>query len=359
MKQPFTKTLLLAIAAIFMFSNSAISQRLAALDNYRIPLKVKSANIGKIIMPESGLEISRQWRFRIINDTADIFRINSKGELSLKRGKSLNPGEPFRYSLTISAKQQGGGRESKKMEFELVKDEFLKNIVVAHRGAWRESSAPQNSLKALENAINIGCSWSEFDLWMSADGVPICNHDPSFKGYMVEDTDASVLTSLELSPGERLPTVEEYIKRAMSQNKTGLVVEIKPSGKSPERTLELTDKVVHLVHSLKAQAWVTYISFSYECLLRVMELDPTAKTAYLGSNKTVEEISKSGMWGVDFNMSLFKKDPLLVKKAKELGLTVNVWTVNAEEDLKLMMDMGVDYITTNEPELLFRLIERL
>ncbi|OJV20786.1 MAG: hypothetical protein BGO30_05570 [Bacteroidetes bacterium 41-46] len=359
MKQPFTKILLLAIAAFSMFSNSATSQRLAALDNYRIPLKVKSANIGKIIMPEAGHEISHQWKFKIINDTADIFRINSKGELSLKRGKSLNPGGPFRYSLTISTKRKGGGSESKILEFELVKDEFLNNIVVAHRGAWRESSAPQNSIKALENAINIGCSWSEFDLWMSADGVPICNHDPSVKGYMVEDTDASVLTSLELSPGERLPTVEEYIKKAMSQNKTGLVVEIKPSGKSPERTLELTDKVVHLVHSLKAQAWVTYISFSYESLLRVMELDPTAKTAYLGSNKTVEEISRSGMWGIDFNISLFKKDPLLAERANKLGLTVNVWTVNSEEDLKLMMDMGVDYITTNEPELLFRLIERL
>lgn len=58
-------------------------------------------------------------------------------------------------------------------------------------------------------------------------------------------------------------------------------------------------------------------------------------------------------------ISLFKKDPLLAERAKKLGLTVNVWTVNSEEDLKLMMDMGVDYITTNEPELLFRLIERL
>ena len=85
MKQPFTKILLLAIAAFSMFSNSATSQRLAALDNYRIPLKVKSANIGKIIMPEAGHEISHQWKFKIINDTADIFRINSKGELSLKR----------------------------------------------------------------------------------------------------------------------------------------------------------------------------------------------------------------------------------------------------------------------------------
>lgn len=64
------------------------------------------------------------------------------------------------------------------------------------------------------------------------------------------------------------------------------------------------------------------------------------------------------MWGIDFNISLFKKDPLLVVKAKEKGLTVNVWTVNLEEDLKMMIDLGVDYITTNEPELLFRMLEK-
>ncbi|GAB1373587.1 hypothetical protein MASR1M46_04680 [Bacteroidales bacterium] len=316
-------------------SSKGETQNLASLDNYRIPINKKSAYIGKIHLPKEFTKSENDIVYKIIIDTAKLFRINKKGEINLRAGRVLSEGDPFRFSVTIAAYERGNKEKTLRMEFELVKDQFLKNIVVAHRGAWKESAAPQNSIKALKNAIESGCSWSEFDLWMSSDGVPVCNHDPSIKGHMVEDTPASVLTSIELSAGEYLPTVEQYIRTAMEQNKTGLVVEIKPSGKSIERTLELTDK-----------------------LEQVLKIDPLAKTAYLGSNKSVEEISQSRMRGVDFNISMFRKDPLLVKKAKERGLTVNVWTVNSEEDLRAMIDLGVDYITTNEPELLFKILAK-
>lgn len=301
MKIPFLKfsyTFLLVFS--LLMSSKGETQNLASLDNYRIPINKKSAYIGKIHLPKEFTKSENDIVYKIIIDTAKLFRINKKGEINLRAGRVLSEGDPFRFSVTIAAYERGNKEKTLRMEFELVKDQFLKNIVVAHRGAWKESAAPQNSIK----------------------------------GHMVEDTPASVLTSIELSAGEYLPTVEQYIRTAMEQNKTGLVVEIKPSGKSIERTLELTDK-----------------------LEQVLKIDPLAKTAYLGSNKSVEEISQSGMWGVDFNISMFRKDPLLVKKAKERGLTVNVWTVNSEE-LRAMIDLRVDYITTNEPELLFKILAK-
>lgn len=302
MKIPFLKfsyTFLLVFS--LLMSSKGETQNLASLDNYRIPINKKSAYIGKIHLPKEFTKSENDIVYKIIIDTAKLFRINKKGEINLRAGRVLSEGDPFRFSVTIAAYERGNKEKTLRMEFELVKDQFLKNIVIAHRGAWKESAAPQNSIK----------------------------------GHMVEDTPASVLTSIELSAGEYLPTVEQYIRTAMEQNKTGLVVEIKPSGKSIERTLELTDK-----------------------LEQVLKIDPLAKTAYLGSNKSVEEISQSGMWGVDFNISMFRKDPLLVKKAKERGLTVNVWTVNSEEDLRAMIDLRVDYITTNEPELLFKILAK-
>lgn len=302
MKIPFLKfsyTFLLVFS--LLMSSKGETQNLASLDNYRIPINKKSAYIGKIHLPKEFTKSENDIVYKIIIDTAKLFRINKKGEINLRAGRVLSEGDPFRFSVTIAAYERGNKEKTLRMEFELVKDQFLKNIVVAHRGAWKESAAPQNSIK----------------------------------GHMVEDTPESVLTSIELSAGEYLPTVEQYIRTAMEQNKTGLVVEIKPSGKSIERTLELTDK-----------------------LEQVLKIDPLAKTAYLGSNKSVEEISQSGMWGVDFNISMFRKDPLLVKKAKERGLTVNVWTVNSEEDLRAMIDLRVDYITTNEPELLFKILAK-
>ena len=38
-----------------------------------------------------------------------------------------------------------------------------------------------------------------------------------------------------------------------------------------------------------------------------------------------------------------------MKKAHDLGMTVNVWTVNTPEKALEMLELGVDYITTDEP----------
>ncbi|MDM8174692.1 hypothetical protein QT327_10035 [Olivibacter sp. 47] len=41
-----------------------------------------------------------------------------------------------------------------------------------------------------------------------------------------------------------------------------------------------------------------------------------------------------------------------------MGLTVNVWTVNDAEEMKSLLDQKVEYITTNEPELLFDILSK-
>ena len=48
-------------------------------------------------------------------------------------------------------------------------------------------------------------------------------------------------------------------------------------------------------------------------------------------------------------LKVIKKHPEWVKQAHDLGLKVNVWTVNKEEDMQAMLDLGVDFITTNNP----------
>ena len=55
------------------------------------------------------------------------------------------------------------------------------------------------------------------------------------------------------------------------------------------------------------------------------------------------------MYGLDYSLKVIKKHPEWVKQAHDLGLKVNVWTVNKEEDMQAMLDLGVDFITTNNP----------
>ena len=234
---------------------------------------------------------------------------------------------------------------------------FNTNKVVAHRGAWKVSENPQNSMAALKEAVRLGCEGAEFDVWMTQDGVLVANHDPDFLGMPVETSTYEELLQKKLPNGENIPTVEEYLKEGMKQSTTKLVFEIKTSRISKERSLELAEKSVQLVKDLGAEKWVDYIAFDYDVCLKVMEADPSANVAYLNGDKTPAELKEAGFWGLDYNLNVMHKNPQWIKEAHDLGLTVNVWTVNKEDDMKWLLEEDVAFITTDEPELLFKLIE--
>lgn len=63
--------------------------------------------------------------------------------------------------------------------------------------------------------------------------------------------------------------------------------------------------------------------------------------------------------GIDYSYYAYRQDKNLLQKAKEKGLLTNVWTVNNAEELFLYYQLGFDYITTDEPELLLKIIKSL
>jgi glycerophosphoryl diester phosphodiesterase len=233
---------------------------------------------------------------------------------------------------------------------------FHVNKVIAHRGAWKAQGLPQNSLASLQEAVRLGCEGSEFDVWMTADGVLVANHDADFLGMPVETTTFKELRSKKLPNGEKIPTVKEYLKKGMKQTGTKLILEIKPSQISVERSKESAAKCVELVKSMKAEKWVDYITFSYDAGKKVIELDPQANVAYLNGEKSPAELKENGFFGFDYNIRVVKEKPHWIKEAQQLGLTVNVWTVNNRDDMKWLLDLGVDFITTDDPEMLFELL---
>ena len=58
--------------------------------------------------------------------------------------------------------------------------------VICHRGYWDIEGSAQNSLRALVKADSIGAWGSEFDVWMTADGTLVVNHDESYGGVVIE-----------------------------------------------------------------------------------------------------------------------------------------------------------------------------
>ena len=63
-------------------------------------------------------------------------------------------------------------------------------------------------------------------------------------------------------------------------------------------------------------------------------------------------LAKAGINGIDYHYNVLYEHPEWVEEAHDLGMSVNVWTVNKAKDMRNFIDMGVDVITTNEPLLL-------
>lgn len=234
------------------------------------------------------------------------------------------------------------------------KNAFEKNPVVAHRGAFKKNNLPENSIAALREAIRLKCTGSEFDVRMTADDSLIINHDPIYNKLSIEKTSYADLIQYKLSNGENLPTLRQYILAGIEKNSTTqLVCEIKPSEISKERGKEIAEKTVNLFRTLRAEHIVTYISFDYDILKKIVALNPRATTQYLKGEKSPETLKTDGITGADYHYTVFKNHPEWIESAKKNNITLNSWTVNALTDMEWLLANDFDYITTNEPELLF------
>lgn len=230
---------------------------------------------------------------------------------------------------------------------------FAANPVVAHRGAFKKNGFPENSIASLREAIRLNCTGSEFDVRMTADDSLIINHDPHFNKLEIEKTSYAELSQYKLLNGEKLPTLREYLLAGLTGNKlTRLVLEIKPSGISKERGKLIAERSVALVKELQAVPITVYISFDYDILKKVIEIDPAASTQYLNGEKSPEQLKTDGITGADYHFSVFKKNPGWIEEAKKYKLILNAWTVNDAETMDWLLKSGFDFITTNEPELL-------
>lgn len=233
--------------------------------------------------------------------------------------------------------------------------------IIAHRGYWKTDGSAQNSIAALMKADTLDVYGSEVDIWLSSDGVPVVSHDANVlldgKKLRVQETPAAVLRKVKLANNEPLPTVEEYLTAFEKCRNTRLIVEFKThSDKKAED--ELTEKVINMIREKGLQNRVEYISFGINFVNQVRKLDPAAPVYYLNGDLSPRVIKAIGAAGIDYHFNVLKKNPHWVKEAHDFGLKVNVWTVNTPDGIREMFDLKVDFITTDEPLLAWKLINK-
>lgn len=187
--------------------------------------------------------------------------------------------------------------------------------------------------------------------------------------------------------GERIPTFKEAIdlfKKSCGPS-TRLFVEIKTSPEEPALTLPpeaVSDRVVKMVRDegIAERTWI--LSFDWRNLVHIQKAAPELATVYLtivgpGLNNLQPSRPGASPWMAgldidDFNGSapravkaaggciwspFFKNlTPEALAEARQLGLLVSVWTPDNPDDLKKLIEMKVDAITTNRPDVLKKLL---
>lgn len=230
--------------------------------------------------------------------------------------------------------------------------------VVAHRGYWKTDGSAQNSISSLQNAGRIGAYGSEFDVNLTADGQLVVNHDFTYHGLEIAATDFATLhdPSLTLANGELIPTLDEYFEASLAYPDMKLVYELKSKGEPEYEALALP-ATVEAINRHGVASRIEFISFSLSACVEFAKLMPDNVVEYLGGEIAPAELHEMGITGIDYEYPVFYEHPEWIEEAHKLGMVVNTWTVNQEEDIRKLLELGVDQITTNEPELAAKLIE--
>ena len=238
--------------------------------------------------------------------------------------------------------------------------------IIAHRGFHASEGAARNSLNALKAAQEAGFWGSECDLQLTKDGEVLVVHGPNHPGTKgakqkvnVNKSTKEKVQAILLESGETVPTLEEYLQQMTKSKATKLIIEVK-NQLTPKLETEIVQKTVDMVAKYGLQNEVEYIAFRPFVCWEIARLAPQGtQIAYLNGNCSPAYCKSMGCTGIDYNYKVLKKQKNWIKQAHKLGMYVNIWTVNKEEDIRWAIQNGVDYITTDDPVLVQKLIDEM
>lgn len=220
--------------------------------------------------------------------------------------------------------------------------------VIAHRGVWNNSDASQNSVASLNAALAMKVYGSETDVWSTTDGHLMINHDATINGINIENSTYDQVKDQKLKNGETISQLQDFLNiLKTSTSPTKLVLEQKEHS-SDARNEAVAQAIVAAVNAAGVQDKVEYISFSLAACKTFAKYAPGVRVAYLKGGMAPADLHKDGITGLDYHIAEFRAHPEWVKQAHDLGMSTNVWTVDAPKDMAYITNLGIQYITTNK-----------
>ena len=232
-----------------------------------------------------------------------------------------------------------------------IKFEKGNTLAVAHRGV--SGLETENTCAAFIAAGNRTYWGVETDVYRTADGKFILNHDGNLKriageDLAVEQVSFDVLRAAVLYDKDgvkrgdlHLASVEEYVRICKKYGKI-CVLELKSNF-----TDEEIARLCELIKELGYLDGVTFIAFNIENLYKVRALYPEQPCQFLTGDVSDATLACLAEHKLDLDVHY----PALTKERVDAfhaaGIKINCWTVDNVADAERLAEWGVDYITTN------------
>lgn len=221
-------------------------------------------------------------------------------------------------------------------------------IIFAHRGA--SGYAPENTMAAMKKAIALGTNAIEFDIH-NVEGELYVFHDrrldnKSSGSGLIEEVSRQYLSSINVE-GEPIPTLWE-IMNYLSQHDCLVNIELKGM-KSLEPFIKIYPRLVKDLHIAPENLLIS--SFHHGFLAKFRHLFPLSRIAPLFEGIELQANStahKLDAYSLHLSLSFINQE--IITQAQAEGRKVFVYTVDHEEDIIGLRQMGVDGIFTNFPD---------
>ncbi len=287
-----------------------------------------------------------------------------------------------------------------------------------HRGA--RGLLAENTLPSFTLALQAGVSTLELDVVVTRDDVLVISHDPALNPDITRDAQGQFLRSKgpdirqlsfeqlqsydvgRINPasryaqtfsaqkgqdGVRIPRLKDLFERVKAQGHTQVqfAIETKITPQRPDQTPDPERFVQLLLKEVRdhgMQGRVQILSFDWRTLQAVQKLAPGMPTVYLTAQlPTLDNLGiqsgQASAWTAGFQYAQYGSVPRMiqaaggthwssfwreldaqkVREAQSLGLKVLAWTVNDRQSMGQMLDLGVDGLVTDRPDIATELLK--
>lgn len=233
-------------------------------------------------------------------------------------------------------------------------------VVIGHRGSL---AGPENTIKAINGAIEAKADYAEIDILLSKDGVPMVIHDDNLKrltgeNVNVYDLTAGQLKKLTIKQNDmtgRISTLDEVIDNC--RGKIDLLIELKLHG---HENRNLVDVVIKTIEENHFQKNCRIMSNEYSLIKQLKNNYPEYHVGYcVYSNLGKAQFSSLRELNVDFLIieeSMASKS--FITKCNNAWLPVYVWTLNTKEAMDSCLTQGASGIITDNPQMARSAVDR-